>query len=84
MYVETIDQEQSDVHRDAYVLGQGFWLFTRYLAHLLKNSFGMKWSLSIMLQYSKMIFDVDIKVLPLHLLLMVQKMVSAPRSSKME
>ena len=42
MYVETIDQEQSDVHRDAYVLGQGLWLFARYLAHLMKNSFRMK------------------------------------------
>ena len=63
------------VHRDAYVLGQGYWIFTRYLAHLVKNLSSIKWSQLIMLQYYKRIFDVNIKLLPLHLLLLVRKMV---------
>ena len=30
------------IHRDAYVLGQGYCLFPRYLAHLEKNCVDMK------------------------------------------
>ena len=38
------------IHRDAYVLGQGFWLFPRCQAHLEKNFFNMKCSLITKLQ----------------------------------
>ena len=61
------------VHRDTYVLGQGFWLFPRYQAHLEKDFFSMKCSLITKLQYLKRIFDICVKLLPIHLLLNVKK-----------
>ena len=37
-------------HRDAYVLGQGFWLFPRYQAHLEKNF--LAWNVVYLLSYN--------------------------------
>ena len=71
--IVSADRLSMNLHRDAYVLGQGFWLFSHVSGALGENFFSLKWSLLNMLQYSKIIFDVNIKLLPVHLLLNVQK-----------
>ena len=71
MFVSICNGKLAVLHRDAYVLRQGFWTFYPTYG-ILREIFFHEMKPIKLLQYSKLIFDLNIKLLNVQLILKVK------------